>query len=130
MGVSITAIGAYFAEAGTASALAAGTEAGVATGGLGLASGGATAASIAAGGAEGGGLSLAAIGTSAASAAATAGVTSLLAPKPPKIPGATPMPDEQAQMEARKRSIAEQMARRGRASTILTEPASGGTLGG
>ena len=55
-------------------------------------------------------------------------VSALLAPKPPKAPGVTPMPDPLAQDEARRRSIAEQMSRRGRASTIMTQP--GGKLGG
>ena len=76
------------------------------------------------------------IGTVAAAAAptigsavATAGVTQLLAPKPPTVPGPIAQPDALAQEQARQRAIAESMARRGRASTILTAPASG-TLGG
>lgn len=65
-----------------------------------------------------------------ASAAVTAGANALLAPKPPKVPGVTPMPDEMAMQEQRKRSIAEQMARRGRAASIMTEAPAAGTLGG
>jgi pyrroline-5-carboxylate reductase len=61
-------------------------------------------------------------------AAATAGISKLLAPSRPDLPNPVAMPDAQAQEEARKRSIIEQTARRGRASTVLTDSA--GTLGG
>jgi hypothetical protein len=47
-------------------------------------------------------------------------------PTPPVVTPVTPMPvpgqDELANIEARRRSISEQLARRGRASTILSNP--------
>jgi len=46
-------------------------------------------------------------------------------------PTVMPTPDGQAVQQAQRRSIAAQMARRGRASTILTDSQSSGeTLGG
>ena len=51
-----------------------------------------------------------------------------MAPAAPEVKPPTAMPDPQAQEAARQRKIAEQIARRGRASTILTEPAN--RLGG
>lgn len=49
----------------------------------------------------------------------------------PTVQPVTPMPDPEAQAEARRRSLIEQTARRGRASTIMTSPNSGsGRLGG
>lgn len=52
----------------------------------------------------------------------------------PAIPPPTPMPvpDDAAVAAAKKRSIAAQLQRRGRASTILTDPVTGGSdaLGG
>lgn len=133
---SIAAVGAYFA-AGSAAEV--GTVAvadaafGELAGGISLtaaeaAAGGASAAGYGAGAAAGGGLAAAAT-KAAVGGVASAGASALLTPKPPKVPGALAMPDAQAQEEARKRSIAEQMARRGRASTVLTAPAAG-TLGG
>lgn len=64
------------------------------------------------------------IGRSVAIGAGTNVVTSLLTPKPkePAIPPPTPMPDQQAMEKERRRKIAEQMARRGRAASILTSP--------
>lgn len=53
---------------------------------------------------------------------------SALQPKPPKAPAPLSMPDPLAQEEARRRALIEQMARRGRASTILSQPS--GKLGG
>lgn len=51
--------------------------------------------------------------------------------QPPPVEPATPLPDEEAMKKARRRSITAQMARRGRASTILTNQDSGGdALGG
>lgn len=47
---------------------------------------------------------------------------------PPPIEPVIEMPDPLEQEKARERSIMEQFARRGRASTIMTN--SGGTLGG
>jgi hypothetical protein len=137
MGLSIGAIGTFLGSLGAESALVPVADAafGDLAGGISLtaaetAAGGASAAGYAAAGAAGGSGLLGKAGETAAGAAASAGVTKLLAPKPPTIPGATPMPDLQAQDEARKRSIAEQMARRGRASTILTDAPTSGTLGG
>ncbi len=52
------------------------------------------------------------------------------APAPaPSVTPPTPMPDPKGQKDAKKRSIAEMMARRGRASTILTD-SSNDALGG
>ncbi len=138
MGVSLAAVGTYFAGAGAATAATGGlegimaatvAESAVAGGAYGAGTAAAIEAGTIGGAAVAGGGLLGAAATSAGTAAASAGVSSLLAPKPPKVPGAVAMPDPLAQEEARKRSIAEQMARRGRASTILTAPASGGKLG-
>lgn len=123
MAVGIGSVLAYFggtAAAGGAVAAGAGTAA--------AAGAGAAAAGTAAGAAVGGS-ALGAIGTAAATAAVTAGVGALLMPDAPKTKDMPGMPDAKAQEEAKKRSIAEQMARRGRASTIMTEPASN-KLGG
>ena len=46
------------------------------------------------------------------------------------MPGVTRMPDPLEQQKARQQSIAEQFARRGRASTILTDTAGTDKLGG
>ena len=52
-------------------------------------------------------------------------------PPPVTPPTVMPTPDDKAIQDAKRRSIAAQMARRGRASTILTGNQSGGeTLGG
>lgn len=92
----------------------------------------ATAAGTAAGiGAATSGL-LEKAGTSLVTGLGSAVATSLLAPKPrvPTLAPVTPMPDPLAQQEAKQRSMIEQMARRGRASTVLTNPAdSAGKLG-
>lgn len=40
-----------------------------------------------------------------------------------------PSPDDASANDARRRSIAQQLARRGRASTILSDDATGGALG-
>lgn len=58
----------------------------------------------------------------------------LLAPKPkpaviPPAPAPVPLPDDEALQAARKKQVADQMARRGRASTILTDPEAGTKLG-
>ena len=96
-----------------------------------------TGSEVAAGGAVSGAGTAAAsggllggLGDAAAKAAISAGITKLVTPRPPGPTKPTPMPDmnsPEAQM-ARSRSIAEQMARRGRASTLLTQPSN--TLGG
>lgn len=62
-----------------------------------------------------------------AAGAAGAAVSSALAPSPPGIIPPKPMPDQRAVDTARRRSLQEQVQRRGRASTILTD--SGDTLG-
>lgn len=48
----------------------------------------------------------------------------------PAVTPPVPMPDPKAQAAAKKRSIAEQLRRQGRASTILTDQTQGDTLGG
>jgi hypothetical protein len=67
--------------------------------------------------------------TAAGTAAGTALVGELLKPDVPAAQAQTRMPDPLEQEQARKRSLLEQMSRRGRASTIMTGP-TGGTLGG
>lgn len=112
------------AGAGTMAAAAASDAGGGAA--VGAAGAGAGTAA-AAGGTLGGSL-----GTSLATAAGGQVVGSLLAPKAPKAPGVKnplTMPDPQAQDAATRRSLVEQLARRGRASTILTDTGSG-KLGG
>lgn len=54
------------------------------------------------------------------------------APSTPALEKPIPMPDPEAQARARRRSIAQQLGRRGRASTVLTTGADSGTdaLGG
>lgn len=49
---------------------------------------------------------------------------------PPPVEPPTPLPDDEAMRKARRRSITSQMARRGRASTILTDQGTGDALGG
>ena len=62
---------------------------------------------------------------------APAVVNSLMAPKPPKTKAPTAMPDPLAQQQAQQQKLLQQLARRGRASTILTNPGNvGGSLGG
>lgn len=70
-------------------------------------------------------------GKTAATAIAPSVVSSLLAPKPPKTKAPTAMPDPLAQQQAQQQKLLQQLARRGRASTILTNPGNaGGSLGG
>lgn len=57
-----------------------------------------------------------------------AGVTSAV-PAVPAVAPPTPMPDPKGQKDAKKRSLAEMMRRKGRASTILTDTSSD-ALGG
>lgn len=108
------------AEAGTAGAVAAGAAE----------TGGAAAATSAGGAAAAGTGSLtgSALGDLALVQGGTAVATSMLAPKPPTAGKAIPMPDPLAQEQAKRQAVIEQMARRGRASTILTSP--GNSLGG
>jgi hypothetical protein len=113
MGATIAAIGVYFGGTGAA---AAGTAA----------AGAATAGAAGAGAASGLGTAL---GTAAVSAAAGAAANALLAPDAPKAKPGPAMPDPEAQEAARRRAIAEQIGRRGRASTFLSDNPSG-KLGG
>ena len=147
MGASIAGIAEYFGTATVAEGAAAGAAEGAvvdvgatagvaggtaASGGGALAAQGAYAAETEAlfGAQGGGGSFLGALGKAAATAAVTAGVQQGLAPRRPDLPKQLPMPDAQAQEQARKRQIIEATARRGRASTILTDGVGGGTLGG
>lgn len=53
-------------------------------------------------------------------------------PAPPPVveaPPPLPLPDDKAVQDAKRRSIAAQITRRGRQSTILSTPASSDTLG-
>lgn len=122
MGATITAVGQYFAGSAAAGA----TNAALIESAIGTAGYGASSATVAAGATGAGAGLLQSVGEAAAGAAAT----SLLTPKPdaPELPGVTPMPDPLAQQEARRKAIAEQMTRSGRASTILTNGS--GKLGG
>lgn len=66
-----------------------------------------------------------------AAGAAGAATSAALAPSPsaaPAVKPPVPMPDQRAIATARRRSLAEQMTRRGRASTILSDNG-GDTLG-
>lgn len=116
-GVETAGAAAIAAEAGAGAAAGFGAAAAGTSVATGLTLGeaiGATAAGI-------GGSSLV---QGAGQAVGSAAVSSLLAPKMPALPKPTPMPDPQAQEAARKKSLLEQTARRGRASTILTDSAS------
>lgn len=151
-------IGAGWAAAAYAGAGAAGgslggaagaTAEGSAAGTLGAADSAAASSELGLTAADVGGTSGAVAGTGAATAAGTntsalasgagavakyaapAVVSSLLAPKPPKTKAPTAMPDPLAEQQATQQKLIAQMARRGRASTILTNPGSaGGSLGG
>lgn len=57
-------------------------------------------------------------------------LASLSTPDAAPAPMPVPLPDDQAQVQAKRRSISDQIARRGRASTILTDANSGDRLGG
>lgn len=101
---------------------------GVAAGGGGAAAGGAGAG---AGGAAAGGSAWGAIGKAVAPVVASNILSAATAKKPQQQQASaayTPaaMPDPLAQEQARKRALAKQMARRGRASTILTDSGDGG----
>lgn len=91
--------------------------------------GGATAGAV--GGSAAGGTVLGTLGTGVATAAAGQLVGAALAPTPkaPKTLAPLAMPDPLAQQQAVQQSIITQMARRGRASTVLTD-GGGGKLGG
>ena len=142
-GIGEAAVAEGAKSAGEAAAVTGGSEAasaaaldasvagsGVLTGSEVAAGGAVAGAGTAAGTAAASGGLLGGLGDAAAKAAISAGITKLATPRPPGPTKPTPMPDmnsPEAQM-ARSRSIAEQMARRGRASTLLTQPSN--TLGG
>jgi len=85
----------------------------------------------AAAGAGSGSSSWLSYGKTAATAIAPSVVSSLMQPKPPKTKAPTAMPDPLAQQQAQQQKLLTQLARRGRASTILTNPGNaGGSLGG
>lgn len=66
-----------------------------------------------------------------AASALTGGLLNKKSAPAPEVKSPTTMPDPLEQQKERERSIIEQMARRGRQSTILTEPSGGSqTLGG
>lgn len=135
MGVTVAAafefVGAAFGGEAAAAAVAA--EAAGAGLGVGATVGGAAAAGVetalAAGGAAGAvGSVLAKEGSSALAASLVGNALRPDIPKP-DVKGPIGMPDPEAQAAARRRSLAEQMTRGGRASTILTAP-TGTKLGG
>jgi hypothetical protein len=120
MGATASAFAAFFtpvAEAGAADAAMVATTAGAADTTLAAtAAASATAASA---------LNplLVSAGKQAGTAALTAGVGKLLtpSPKPPSVKPELAMPDPLEQQKARQRTIAETLAGRGRAGTILTD---------
>lgn len=70
-------------------------------------------------------------GKTAAKALAPVVVSSLMQPKAPKTKAPTAMPDPLAEQQAQQQKVIQQLARRGRASTILTNSGgAGGSLGG
>ena len=133
MGATATAIAAYFSEAAVAETAVA-TTAEVAASATAAELGTAAAADYAAGlipagaaEAAGGTLGITAGGLKTAKdvAGLAVGLKALMPGKKPGVAPVVGMPDPKAQAEARRRSLAEQMSRRGRASTVLTN-----TLGG
>jgi len=96
----------------------------------GAASLGASLAPFEAGAAAGG---LGTIGNKALEFGIQGAASTLLSPtmeqQAPTVKPVTEMPDPLAQQEAKKRALTEQMARRGRASTIMTAPSGSGKLG-
>lgn len=149
MAATATAVSEYFA---TDAAVAAGTDAmataavatpvvsatavGTELGALGAAELPAAAAVAGGGAATTGGMLGNTLLNSAVTAAGSAAIGSLLAPEKgikaaaPVVAPVTEMPDPLAQEQARKKSLIEQISRRGRASTILTQDAAGDKLGG
>jgi hypothetical protein len=139
MGVTAAAIAEYFgsaaaAEGASAAAASAGTAAGTATAAeLGTAAAADYAAGLipagAAGAVEAAGGTLGITAGGVGTAAKLAGQYAVLKAMMPSKPGVAPvvgMPDAKAQAEARRRSLADQMTRRGRASTVLTSDKLGG----
>lgn len=115
-----TAVGEWFASYGTAAEGATAVGATEGAGVVGASYGEAAAGSAAASGA---GAGAGALGTAVAGAATSAAVSSLLMPRPgqPNVAPVTRMPDALSQQAARQKAIIDQFARRGRASTILTD---------
>jgi hypothetical protein len=100
-------------------------------GDVGATAGGAANGTAAAAGSGSGASSWTDYAKTAAKVLAPTVVSSLLQPKPPKTKAPTAMPDPLAQQQAQQQKLIQQLARRGRASTILTSPGnSGGSLGG
>ena len=125
-------VGEAAAAEGAGAAAAEGATTGAAVGGAAdatLLTGSEAASAATALEAGGGGGLLGSVGEQLATAAGTAAVTQAMAPKRPDLPKPLAMPDPEATAEAKRRALTEQMARRGRASTILTQ-ASGDKLGG
>lgn len=96
-------------------------------GDVGASAGGAGAG--AGGGASAGGSSWLDYGKTTAKALAPALLNAAMQPKPPRAAPVRAMPDPLAQEQAQRQKLIDQLARRGRASTILTS-ASNGSLGG
>ena len=95
------------------------------------AGGGAEAGAGAGAGAGGGSSAWVDYAKTAGKVLAPAVLSSVLAPKAPKAAKPQAMPDPLAQQQSMQQKIIDQMARRGRASTILTSPGNaGGSLGG
>jgi len=113
MGATAFAVADYFYAGMTASEIAA--AGGTAYAGTAAAAGGATAGGAAAGG-------WGAVGQTVGTAVATGLVSKALAPGAPEVKAPLGMPDPLAQEAARQKQIAETTQRRGRASTVLTQP--------
>jgi hypothetical protein len=125
-----TAMGGSAGTLGAADSSAASADLGLSAADVGGTSGAtAGAGSSAAGAGAGAGSSWLDYAKSAAKAVAPAVVNAALQPKPPKTKAPMAMPDPLAQEQAQRQKLIEQLARRGRASTVLTS-ATNGSLGG
>lgn len=135
IGIGASAAGAAgTAAAGAGATNAALAEAAIAGGETGTALGGATLGTGAGIGATIGKVADSPFGKAITTGAGTAVASSLLNPRPnisaPTVAPVVGMPDPLAQQQAKQQSLIEQMARRGRASTILTDSGDGsGKLG-
>ncbi len=127
-----TAMGGAAGTLGAADSAGASAQLGLTAADVGGTSGATAGAGTAAGSGAGAGSSgWMDFAKGAAKAVAPAVINSLLQPKPPKAAAPIAMPDPLAQQQAQQQKIIQQLARRGRASTILTSPGnSGGSLGG
>ncbi len=129
-----TAMGPAAGTLGAADSSAASTQLGLTAtdvGGSGSAAAGTGSAAAGAGGAGGSSSSWMDYAKTVGKVLAPTVVSSLLAPKPPKAAAPIAMPDPLAQQQAQQQRVLQQLARRGRASTILTSPGdSSGSLGG